>query len=84
MEETVSGTITEIIRWYDIAVLGGIFIIVISVSAIAGETTPSNLLDIFSVSLIIYGLIYIFIGLFGDFFTELGHRSEKRILDGYR
>ena len=84
MRENISEAIDKIIRWYDIAALAGIFILVTFVSAVTGETTIPSLLDVIAVSLIIFGLIYIFIGLFGGIFFDLEQMSDKGILDSYR
>jgi hypothetical protein len=84
MREAISETIDELIRWYDIAALAGIFVLVAVVSAITGETTVPNLLDTLAASLIIFGLIYVFIGLFGAAVFDVEQTSDEAILDGYR
>ncbi|OYR57171.1 hypothetical protein [Halorubrum halodurans] len=83
MREAISETIDKLIRWYDIAALAGIFVLVAVVSAITGETTVPNLLDTLAASLIIFGLIYVFIGLFGAAVFDVEQMSDEAILDGH-
>lgn len=55
--------LSRIIRWYDLVILSGVFILVLSAFIITGYTTASDIFNAFTISLIVCGLMYLLAGL---------------------
>lgn len=68
---TLTVDLLDLIRWYDIAILSGIYLLVLSVFVVTGLTEPMHILDAIAVSMIVFGLLYLFAGLFEEVLVAL-------------
>lgn len=72
------------IRWYDVAVLSGIVVVALSLLVATGRTTPVEVVNAVAISLIVFGSIYLLVGLFEGTFRRIRSGARERFLQAIR
>lgn len=74
----------RIIRWYDVVVLSVIVLVALSVVVATGRTTPVEVVNAVAISSIVFGSIYLLVGLFEGTFRRIRSGARERFLEGIR
>jgi hypothetical protein len=69
--------LTKLIRWYDVLIVGLVFLIVVFVFVATERTGSIDPVNALGVALLICGGIYLFIGLVEDTLIQLRAGSEE-------